>query len=117
MHTQWTYFIFYCNVYNETHIAFCVREATVPMNHCIYLQDLMLWGRHCSMNEKKMEKKNPTPERIDHELTSWQNQTDHDGNQWTRSEGYPGNMCSYVGIKAGWSQRDFFYHYHFALYK
>lgn len=61
------------------------------------------------MNEKKMEKKNPTPKRIDHELTSWQNQTDHDGNQWTRSEGYPGNMRSYVGIKAGWSQRDFFF--------
>lgn len=33
--------------------SFCVREATVPMNHCIYLQDLMLWGRHRSMNEKK----------------------------------------------------------------
>lgn len=67
--------------------------------------------------KKKWRKKNPTPKRIDHELTSWQNQTDHDGNQWTRSEGYSGNMCSYVGIKAGWSQRDFFYHYHFALEK
>lgn len=51
--------------------------------------------------KKKWRIKNPTPKRIDHELTSWQNQTDHDGNQWTRSEGYPGNMCSYVGIKAG----------------
>lgn len=76
----------------------------------------MLWGRHRSMNEKKMRKKNPTPKRIDHELTSWQNQMDHERNQWRRSEYYPGNMCLYVGIKADWSQRHF-YHFHFALYK